>query len=683
MNFKNIFYALALAAGASVTLHSCDLDEYNPSAGDASLTAFNAWSGLSIKCYEPLYSQMFSATDYLSVAETGTDMWLVTKNGTSTKELFYYEGLTTGTNGTNKVFLQCYSMITNCNTVINEAANLVDVNGREDDVRIIVGEAKFLRALYYSILVTHYGPVTLNLEGVDVVDMLPKRSSEAAIYKQIVQDLKDAASALEVEPYGGNYGRATKKAALGLLARVYAQGGGLGLSDDDGVSYWELARRTAEDLITNAAAYGAYLYPDVADLWADANNRNNKEALFLATGPQPGTESFQYASGANKLFAYMCGNPGSLSEFWNKNHKPSDKGYFYGRMNASTYMPSKYLMDCFDPSWDKRWENTFIYGYSEWSMVQCGWVAYDKGKVKITQEIIDKYKLNPNLLDEYYYPYADCDGITYEYGGNQYPAKRWKKGSMSGNLADLEDVKKIYVVDYPIDKDDERFNIVCYKGTPEKPRLTLAEKQDYRYFIVNIADLYRADGRPHEEPFDKADGLNSGQGTNAYTVYPSVNKFNWSYEGVFNGGNLQVKNGDMFVQRMGEIYLIAAEANVVLGNGGKAAGYLNTLRDRAVRPGLDSEDYHLGTATLDDVFDEYARELCGEFSRWALLKRHHAFESRLQQHNIRAYESFDPSKHYYRPISQSFLTQISNKEEYGDNGYGTTAHSGMDGFVQK
>jgi hypothetical protein len=41
----------------------------------------------------------------------------------------------------------------------------------------------------------------------------------------------------------------------------------------------------------------------------------------------------------------------------------------------------------------------------------------------------------------------------------------------------------------------------------------------------------------------------------------------------------------------------------------------------------------LGTASMNDVFDEYARELCGEYNRWAILKRHKAFETRLQTYN--------------------------------------------------
>ena len=84
----------------------------------------------------------------------------------------------------------------------------------------------------------------------------------------------------------------------------------------------------------------------------------------------------------------------------------------------------------------------------------------------------------------------------------------------------------------------------------------------------------------------------------------------------------------------------------------------------------------LTSATEDDIFNEYAREMCGEFNRWALLKRHKAFETRLPKYNTRAAQSFK-AFNYYRPISQDFLSQISNKEAYGDNGYGTTASSGL------
>ena len=69
--------------------------------------------------------------------------------------------------------------------------------------------------------------------------------------------MKFAAEKLEVTPYEDNYARCTKKTALGLLARVYAQGAGEGLSEN-GVSYWQRAKEVSEDLINNASAYGAY-----------------------------------------------------------------------------------------------------------------------------------------------------------------------------------------------------------------------------------------------------------------------------------------------------------------------------------------------------------------------------------------------------------------------------------------
>ena len=131
--------------------------------------------------------------------------------------------------------------------------------------------------------------------------------------------------------------------------------------------------------------------------------------------------------------------------------------------------------------------------------------------------------------------------------------------------------------------------------------------------------------------------------------------------------------------RMAEVYLLAAEAEQQLGHGAKAAEFLNVLRLRAAREGAPESAWKLTTATEEDIFDEYARELCGEFTRWALLKRHNAFEKRLALYNKRAAKSFT-KVNYNRPISYDFLSTILNKEEYGDNGYGSTASSGLDGI---
>ena len=114
---------------------------------------------LAVHSYTPLYDQMFSASDYLSVAETGTDLWLTANNKTNTQQLFYYEGLTTNTNATNKLFNQAYISINTCNAVINRPHDVE--SGDMSALCAMVREANCLRSSYYIVLLEHYGVFTL------------------------------------------------------------------------------------------------------------------------------------------------------------------------------------------------------------------------------------------------------------------------------------------------------------------------------------------------------------------------------------------------------------------------------------------------------------------------------------------------------------------------------------------
>lgn len=651
---KNKLYKPALVILAAAAMHSCSLDEYNPTqvTGDEILATYSGLKGLASYCYTPLYQQLFSASDFLAVAETGTDLWLTAKNSDNTRQLFYYEGLTTNTNATNKLFKQAYSTINSCNSIIARADRVQDADPK--DLRILKAEAHCLRAYYYLILTTYYGEITLNLQEItDNLDLTPQRNTYQEIYTQIVEDLNIAIENLDVKPLDGNYARVSKKTALGLLARTYVQGAGENLSEN-GVSYWQRAKEVTENFIENMSQYDAYLYDDVEDLWAHANNRRNKEALFVASGPHAGSDA--YLSGAyssNKLFTFTFANPNKLSDVY----KIADKqNYLYGRVNNNLYAPSKYLINCFS-DYDKRWENSFTSAFSAFSMVQPNWVSYTKYTVELTDNICAKYGISLSHVGKKIYPYADLAAISQgSNGGNQYVASVWPKGDHSGNIQNLQTVKNIFAHPYPLDKDEDRFAIYLSKNT-----LSPEDKKERAYVCVNIDDLFDASGMYKSASFD---------GTESYQLFPSLSKFNWSYDGVFNGGNLQVRNGDMFIMRMAEVYLIAAEANAVLGNEAKAAEHLNVLRKRATR---NSEDYvqhmQLAIADIDTVLDEYARELCGEFNRWPILKRHRAIEARLKKYNPRAAEYFNPNLHYLRPISFDFLNQIENPLEYGTNGY--------------
>ena len=651
---KKTILRLALAIFTIGAISSCSLDEYNPSdtSGGEELKTVEGLKNLTTYCYTPLYDQLFSASDYLSVAETGTDIWLTATNKTNTQQLFYYEGLTTNTNATNKLFRQAYTAINTCNSVINREGDVT--SGDMNALKVVVAEAKVLRAYYYLVLTTHYGNITLTTSDSSTgAEMNPTRSTVEEIYAQIVKDLTEAAADLNTTPLDGNYARVTKKTALGLLARAYAQGAGEGLSEG-GVSYWQRARDVAADLITNMSAYGAFMYSDVEDVWAQSNNRANKEVLFVASGPQAGTPGWQYGQTSNTLFTYTFCNPGSLSDIYDVQDKAN---YFYGRVNNNLYAPSKYLIDCFDAKYDKRWENSFTTAYSLFSVITWG-VSYTSRTKTLTAAWCTKYGIDPACVGNKIYPYANVEPISAgSNGGNQYVAYVWPKGDYTGTVANLQTVKNPYVHEYPLPVNEDRF--VMYLS---KDPLTTADKVGRGYICINIDDLVDATGMYKSTPFD---------GTDSYKLFPSLNKFNFSFEGGFNGSNLQRKVGDMFIMRMAEVYLIAAEAEVQLGNASSAASYLNVLRQRACRNPADFNTrtgMQLTTATMNDIFDEYARELCGAFSRWALLKRHKAFESRLASYNPRAASSFN-SRHYLRPIAFDFLNQIENADEYGNNGY--------------
>lgn len=704
---KKLLYSMVLALGTAA-FSSCDLDEYNPSALDPDMTVntYEVWKGMQTTCYSTLNDQLYTASDWIYVSEGGTDLWMPKSNGTGYQQVLAYEKMTPSYNSYQKLWKQCYAMITTCNTVINEAENVV--GGNEADKKVIVAESRTLRALYYSILVTHFGPVTLtttsNASLTGNVELYPVRSSEKDIYDFIINDLKLAIPDLGVKPFENNYARFTKKSAIGLLARVYAQRAGLGQSKyGDAQQYWQLCAETAEDLINNASNYGAVLYDDIADMWADANNRTNKEALMVAAGPDANNSNWAYLAKANKLSAYTAG--GFYSEFFNSNHRPSDKGYFYGRLNSQNWQPTKYLMYCFNPEWDRRWEYTWQYAWGEWSMAQCEWVPYSAGQVEVTLGTCRKYGIGDTLsvangekdaVAFKLYPYADCDGIQSSTdAGNQFPAKIWPKGEHRGRVAKLLTVApsgdkintsdgdinysgstKAYAIPYPVEQDDDRLNTVFVHERP-----TDEYKAKCRHAVICLADLYdendllyggTAQGSAAGNP------PNIGNGTTSAAAAPGLIKFNWSFNGCFVASNLQIKTGDMYIMRMAEIYLLAAEAEQMLGNGTKAAQYVNTLRKRSARPGTESM-WQVTSVSEDDIMDEYARELCGEFTRWALLKRHNAFETRLAKYNKRAGSSFR-KEYYNRPVSQDFLNTILNAEEYGDNGYGATSKSGIEGI---
>lgn len=124
------------------------------------------------------------------------------------------------------------------------------------------GEMHFIRGFAYAYLYGWFGGVPLVSQHSDL--FLP-RAAEADIRTQIESDLITAAENLGTS--APLYGRATKGAALGLLAQYYLQ-----------TRQWEKASDAAQRVI-DLQQYE--LWPDVRSLFA-LTNEGNKEMIYAA-----------------------------------------------------------------------------------------------------------------------------------------------------------------------------------------------------------------------------------------------------------------------------------------------------------------------------------------------------------------------------------------------------------------
>ncbi|WP_411897556.1 RagB/SusD family nutrient uptake outer membrane protein [Elizabethkingia occulta] len=136
-----------------------------------------------------------------------------------------------------------------------------------------IGEMKFLRALMYFDLVRIFGDVPLSTEETTNVNNYfgKGRNATTEIYAFIVKELTDAIALLPAT--AAQKGRATKGAALGILAKVLITNGKF----NEAIPY-----------LKQSEGLGYSLQNDVAQIFSPTN-KNNSEIIF----------DVQFASGIN------------------------------------------------------------------------------------------------------------------------------------------------------------------------------------------------------------------------------------------------------------------------------------------------------------------------------------------------------------------------------------------------
>jgi len=149
----------------------------------------------------------------------------------------------------------------------------------ETTKRVAIGEAKFLRAYYYFLLVSHWGQVPLKTTPTaSVTDVNVTGASLKEIYAFVSTEMEAAESMVKNINEYGHSGRVTKSAIQAVLARVYLKMAGFPLKD---VSKYEKALEWSKKVV-HASDYQHALINDYAKLFKDmaADKYNIQESIW-------------------------------------------------------------------------------------------------------------------------------------------------------------------------------------------------------------------------------------------------------------------------------------------------------------------------------------------------------------------------------------------------------------------
>jgi hypothetical protein len=349
MKTKRYLRLSCLAASIALTISCNKLDEYNPSGA----TADAVWSTPEgfVTNVNAAYSEQrawYGKEDGIFMSESGTDLWFNRDKNTYAAQLTQYAGLTPlQGNPVRAAWRDLWKAINICNAGINRINDAGFTNQAEKNRR--EGELRFLRAFYYWHIVETFGGVMLRTEETKTPLLTAQRSPVEDFYNLIISDLEFAAANLPLQSFWGNeYSRASRKSAMGFLARAllsrayYATGA-------EAQTYFTRARDAAKAVIDNKAALEVDLWTSYADMWNPANNKRNKEALYVVSNST--NQAINYDANGNRLYqvfqARYNGKPGLVQSLE------------YGFENSRRLMPTLSFLDYFNENLDSRYDASF------------------------------------------------------------------------------------------------------------------------------------------------------------------------------------------------------------------------------------------------------------------------------------------------------------------------------------
>lgn len=227
---------------------------------------------------------------------------------------------------------------------------------------------------------------------------------------------------------------------------------------------------------------------------------------------------------------------------------------------------------------------------------------------------------------------------------------RWKATFMTEVFSTADKKSSAYYNYYRV-ADKTTLNVVDYYAPKWE---TLIEKD--AYMLAHPTTIYHAYGTYGPNGI----GLNGSTVPTADFETISVKKFDDPTAPYgSNGSKGRVSTRDIILSRLGETYLVAAEAYLYI-NPATGLDRLNEVRSRAKTALATSAEFN-----IDYILDERARELLGEYHRWFDLKRTNKLIERASLHNKfitpANFNGNNGEKKILRPIPQQAIDLNQNK----------------------
>ncbi|MDR2805528.1 MAG: RagB/SusD family nutrient uptake outer membrane protein [Dysgonamonadaceae bacterium] len=602
---------ITLVFVSSLGFHSCSLEENNPGGFTMNITAstIDGYQSLINQCYFALERYFYGSDSWAFLTEGDTDLWTyqANKSNTYTQWFWFFAGAAPNTTYTNNWWNGTYDGIGSCNMAIS-LSHLPPYKTEEERNKVLA-EAHFLRAIYYFNAVEQFGGITMITEPPSKIDFHPERTDPLTIYMEII--FPDLEFALQWLPVGDDNTttRPTKKAALGFLAKTYLQA--IQYDENNRNQYasksLEYAKMLIQDAEAGGATYNAHLYAQYNDVFKEANNWTNKEALWkhrwYVGSDGHGSSNGNYRTNRNVEYFYCkYDNFGACVDNQENRIK-------WGGNQPGIFMPTQHLLSLFvqdDGTLDPRFHESF---QTEWKVN----IAYtwDQGTV-------NKYDKNASVLS--------------------------KKLAVGDRAIKFIMPQEADYVSESAAKHSLPYLVVDYQDVYNDAQKNINMKYAYK----NPSAGYAADG--------------SSENLFNY-FYPSLTKHNSSNYYVVNAGSR--RNGNLnaiFMMRMAEVYLIAAEADIYVNNGSTALSYINKIRDRAGAKRLTI------VPTIQTILDERGRELCGEDCRFYDLKRTDMFKNDTYLKTVHPdLAAFFKPEYALRPISTTFTATLESGGNYYQN----------------